>query len=286
MKIGFIGAGRAGCSIGKYLSVYGQELSGYYDTDRRAAEEAAEFTGARCYEMLREIVSESGILFLTTPDGIIASVWEQLLGFPLSGKIICHCSGALSSDSLSGAQDAQAACCSLHPMLPFSNRFSSYQQLEKAFFTIEGQERAVAVIAELFTSLGNTVCRIDGARKPLYHAAASILSNHVIAVLDAGYGLLEACGFTREEAVRAAAGLVQENINHVLADGCMGALTGPIERGDAQTVQKHLGCLPEEEKEMYLLLGRRLLGIAEAKNPDRDYSGMEALLRQKQDGKC
>ena len=94
------------------------------------------------------------------------------------------------------------SCCSIHPMLPFSNKFSSYEQLNKAFFTVEGQDAAVEAISGLFCSIGNEVCRIDGAKKAKYHAAASILSNQVIAVLDMGYTLLEDCGFTRNEAVR------------------------------------------------------------------------------------
>ena len=75
-------------------------------------------------------------------------------------------------------------------------------------------------------------------KKAKYHAAASILSNQVIAVLDMGYTLLEDCGFTRAEAVRATGQLVMRNIENVLEAGCDGALTGPIERNDIETVKK------------------------------------------------
>ena len=135
MQIGIIGAGRVGCSMGKYLVGHGADVLGYYDTNDRAAEEAAQFTGTERYDTLAELVSASKLIFITTPDGIILSVWEQIRHLPLAQKIICHCSGALSSDSFSGIEDTHAACLSIHPMLPFSNRFSSYEQLEKAFFT-------------------------------------------------------------------------------------------------------------------------------------------------------
>ena len=101
-------------------------------------------------------------------------------------------------------------------MLPFSNRFSSYEQLNKAFFTVEGQDAAVEAISGLFCSIGNEVCRIDGAKKAKYHAAASILSNQVVAVLNCGYALLEQCGFSTEEAIAATATLVRQNINNVI----------------------------------------------------------------------
>ena len=163
-------------------------------------------------------------------------------------------------------------------MLPFSNRFSSFEQLNNAFFTVEGQEHAVKVISELFRSFGNKICCIDGAKKAKYHAAASILSNQVIAVLDMGYSLLEECGFSRDDAVCATAQLVRRNIENVISSGCSKALTGPIERGDVQTVQKHISCLDEQDVKLYKLLGKKLVKIAENKNPDKDYKEMEDLL--------
>lgn len=172
------------------------------------------------------------------------------------------------------------SCCSVHPMLPFSNRFSSYEQLNHAFFTVEGQPHAVEVLTKLLTSFGNEVCQIDAAKKPKYHAAASILSNQVIAVLDLGYSLLEECGFSREDAIRATASLVKRNVENVIEEGCAGALTGPVERGDIQTVKKHLDCLSDTDRTLYRLLGKRLLSIAEEKHPKEDYAELEALFAQ------
>ena len=272
MKIGFIGAGRVGCSIGKYLKDSGKELSGYYDISQDAAQSAAAFTGSSHFAQLKDLVLQSTLLFLTTPDGIIESTWNEIRTLPLTGRIICHCSGALPSDAFTGIEQTGACGCSFHPMLPFSSRFASHEQLKHSFFTIEGQETAVQAVSNLFTSLGNTVSRIKGSCKPKYHAAASILSNQVIAVLDTGYRLLEECGFSRESAVKATRELVLQNIDNVLLNGCSQALTGPIERNDIQTVQKHLSCLEHEDRQMYRTLGLKLIQIAEKKNPQQDYS--------------
>lgn len=278
MKIGIIGAGRVGCSIGKYLRTKDIELAGYYDVDSAAAKEAAEFTRTESFDSLKQLADQSQIIFITTPDSFIIPVWEQLKELSLTNQIICHCSGALSSDSFSGRESMSVSCCSIHPMLPFSNKFSSYQQLEHAFFTVEGHPHAVQVITDLLTSYGNEVCRIDAAAKPEYHAAASILSNQVIAVLDMGYRLLEDCGFSREKAVAATAALVRQNIENVLSQGCVHALTGPIERGDVATVEKHLHCLNTEDAALYRMLGTRLLAIAEGKNPAQNYENMRHVL--------
>ena len=100
----------------------------------------------------------------------------------------------------------------------------------------------------------------------------------MIAVLDTGYRLLEDCGFSREKAVAATAALVRQNIENVLSQGCVHALTGPIERGDVATVEKHLHCLNTEDAALYRMLGTRLLAIAEGKNPAQNYENMEHVL--------
>ncbi len=280
MRIGIIGAGRVGCSIGKYLRIKGQELAGYYDVDSGAAKEAAEFTQTDVFGAIQELLDSSDIIFITTPDTYIISVWEQIKTLSLKNQIICHCSGALSSDSFSKDENMTVSCCSIHPMLPFSNRFSSYEQLNNAFFTVEGDKKASDVLCELFRSFGNEVCIIDKSKKAKYHAAASILSNQVIAVLDMGYSLLTECGFTREEALRATSQLVTKNIENVIANDCSAALTGPIERGDAQTIKKHLDCLSRDDAKLYKMLAERLVRIAKNKNANKDYSDIENLLNE------
>lgn len=278
MKAGFIGAGRTGCSIGKFFAEAGVPIAGYFDSSKEAADSAAAFTGSQSFAGYESLAAESSLIFLTTPDGIIPKVWEALRQYPIADKIICHCSGALSSGVFEGIENTHACGCSLHPMLPFSDRFSSYEQLSHAFFTIEGQAHAVQAVSDLFTGLGCTVCRISGECKPKYHAAASILSNHVAAVFDTGYRLLEECGFSRNAAIQATEGLIRQNVENILRNDCIRALTGPIERGDAETVSKHLACLNEEDKKMYQTLGLKLVKIAEKKHPAGDYDGVRRLL--------
>lgn len=278
MKIGFIGAGRVGCSIGKYLQQSGICIAGFYDPQTEAADSAAAFTGSKSYPILEDLIFHSDLLFITTPDSMIVPVWEEIRQLSLAEKVICHCSGALPSDAFAGITETGASGCSFHPMLPFSSRFDSFGQLKHACFTIEGQDPAVEAVTNLFTRLGNTVCRIPGEHKPKYHTAASILSNQVIAVLDTGYRLLEQCGFTREEARNAAAGLIRQNIENVIQQDCISALTGPVERNDLPTVQKHLNCLSTEDRQMYQMLGLKLVQLAEKKNPGQDYQAMRALL--------
>lgn len=280
MNIGIIGAGKVGVSVGRYLKDNNIQISGFYDIDSDNAAFAAQFTQTDCFSDLEELVKLSDTLFITTPDGVIGSVWDCIRNKNMSvqNKIVCHFSGALSSDVFTDSQSTGAGVCSIHPMLAFSDKLTSYRIPANTFFAIEGDETAVSALKSLFESLGNTVCRIDRSKKSLYHTAASVLSNELVALLDMGYSLLEQCGFSRDNAVGATKNLVSGNVKSVLENGCVNALTGPVERNDLQTVKKHVNSLEGEDRQIYILLAKRLVNLAKAKNEDRDYRDLSEFL--------
>ena len=78
MNIGFIGAGKAGFTLGKYFSTHGIEVTGYYSRSIRSAREAAAFTSSKVYEDAAGVLSKSDVLFLTVPDGSIRPTYEAL----------------------------------------------------------------------------------------------------------------------------------------------------------------------------------------------------------------
>lgn len=284
MKIGFVGAGKAGCSLGKYF--FGKaaqadiQVSGYYSLMKEEASWAAEFTNSMSFESMEEVVTASDTIILSTPDGAIKKVWETLGKDNIEGKIFCHLSGSLSSDVFSGIEGYGAHPISIHPMFAFSDKESVYTQLKDVRFTLEGDSYAVSLWKEIFTKLENDVIEISKDVKPKYHAAASVLSNHVIAVLNAGYHLLKECGFSEEEARSFTKILVTNNVEHVIEDGCVAALTGPIERGDVMTVKKHLEVIGKDVEDLYRSCGLDLVKVAKIKNQDRDYTEIEKVLNK------
>ena len=82
MKIGIIGAGKVGFTLGKYLSIKDVHITGYYSRNAEHALEAAQFTGTTYFENMRELVDASDTLFITTSDGAIGEVWDCIAEYP------------------------------------------------------------------------------------------------------------------------------------------------------------------------------------------------------------
>lgn len=280
MRIGFIGAGRVGCSLGKYFSTHGLQVSGYYSRTLESARFAAEFTETACYETLEQITASSDILFLTVSDGAVEQVWETLKQLKVQGKIICHCSGVLSSFVFSGISRVKAYGCSIHPIYAVNSKTTSYKDLGKAHFTIEGDSEKLPVVKALLEDLGNPVTVISPEDKSRYHAACVVSSNLVIALSSIGGRLLETCGFSKEEARAALLPLFADNCRAVVEKGAVQALTGPVSRGDIQTLQKHLKVLEAEDRIWYLLLSRELTDLAQEKDPKMELGEMREFIRK------
>ena len=281
MKIGIIGAGKVGCSLGRYFVEQGLGVSGYSSKTKESVETAATFTNTRAYDSLYQLVSENNLIFITTPDDCISEVWAQIVQYDYNekNKIICHFSGSLSSDVFLNREKRGFYACSFHPMYAFSDKFTSYKQLNQVMFTAEGDKEALAELCPLLERLGNPVFVIKGKKKERYHAAASLISNMMIGLYQMGIDMLVDCGFSETEARSLVKPLVEGNIQHLLGTSPEQALTGPIERGDVETIKKHLAQLTDRERHVYVGLGRTLTEVAERKNPHKDYAVIEELLR-------
>lgn len=279
MNIGIIGAGRVGTALGAYLSERDIPVSGFYSKTFNSAASAADFTGTKAYQNLESLVHASDTLFITTPDNQIACVWDCIAKYGVSDKIICHFSGSLSSYVFSGAEQAGAKGCSIHPVYAFSDKFSSHLEFHQALLTMEGHPEAVEVMRELFEGLGHQVFTVSSEDKVKYHAAAAMASNYMVGLFQMSINLLQECGFSAEEGRRLLGPLVTGNAAAMAEKGPVQALTGPVERCDTETVLKHLEALKGNPAEnVYREIGRELVVIAEEKNPQRDYTTLKHIF--------
>lgn len=268
MNIGFIGAGKVGCSLGRYFG-QAQTLAGYAGKSLADAQEAAELTSSCAFATNAELLAACDLVFITTPDGQIENTWQQLVREcpeALQGKMVAHCSGALPSTVFTGVAEVGAAACSVHPLFAIPSKQTSLEELSHAFFAIEGMPGCIREIEGMLTELGNPYQVIDTAQKMRYHAAAALASNHVVALYRIASDELQKCGFAADAAEKALAPLFLGNARHVAEDGTVAALTGPAERGDLATIEKHLACLEGRTREVYALLNETLMEIAAEKH--------------------
>jgi predicted short-subunit dehydrogenase-like oxidoreductase (DUF2520 family) len=273
MKIGFIGAGKVAFTLGKYFCNRGLNVVGYYSPN--SAEQAAQFTNTACFDSLSAIAQKSNLLFLTVPDSVIPQVWEQLKAVSdLRGKIVCHCSGAMTSQVFEGRG------YSVHPCFAISSKTSSYKQMSQVFFTIEGEYEHLDKLKNLIEGIGNEVQVITAAQKVKYHTAACFMSNHIAALVHIGSNIFKECGFSESMIATMLDTLFVGHCERIAHNGVVKTLVGPVDRNDVSTVKNHMECLAgnKEHMQLYSLITRQLIEIAKQKHPDYDYREMEGLL--------
>lgn len=280
MRIGFVGAGRMGCTMGRHLA--GKKdilLCGYYSKTADSARWAAKFTDTGYYDELSDLVRECDALFITTPDGQIENMAKKLYECIPDGeeKIFIHTSGALSSQVFSG-MDSRVFGYSIHPMCAVSSKTKSHIDFNKCFITIEGHEKYLDYFKELFKELGHEVKVICADDKTRYHGAAVMASNLVIGLYHMACGELLKCGFTYDEASCAINPLFLGNAQKIVEAGCERALTGPVDRGDTDTILKHLETFDGDTNTIYKLLSKQLVYIAGRKNGN-DINAMLNVLK-------
>ena len=265
VRVGFIGAGKVGCSLARYLRENGAELAGFFSRTHEHAQEAAAFTGGEAFNTAADAALASDVTFLTCTDAELPKIATELaavLGEAAAGKTFAHCSGALAADVLTPLREAGAAACSAHPLYAVSSRFDCWQELGRAWFTLEGDETAVATVEALLSNCGNHVVRIPASEKVRYHAAAVMASNLVVGLYQMASDELVTCGFTPDDAQAALAPLFLGNAEHIAAAGTRPSLTGPAARGDQATIDAHLSCLSGDAREVYRQLTEVLYRIA------------------------
>lgn len=265
--------------MGKYFKDNNIELSGYFSKNINSAIEASEFTKSNYFRTIRECVENSDCIFITTPDGEISKIWNEIKECNINGKIICHTSGVLSTNVFDENLKFGADVYSIHPMYPFANKYESYKNLKEATFSIEGNGPKKEQVLKLMDKLGNFYFEIDSSKKGLYHLSAVNVSNLFVGLCNNSVEYLKSMGLSEKESLDALKPLVCENVKNIFNKGIKESLTGPIERGDIETVKKHISSMPKEDVLGYIELCKSVLKVAKLKNTDKDYKEIELLLK-------
>ena len=265
LNIGIIGTGKVGTALAVALRRAGYNLGPVWSRSESKAAAAAALIGADSYSVhsMTDVAKNSDIIFITTTDNSIKTVAENVDW--KNGQFVVHCSGVHSLDVLSHASNLGAIPGSFHPCIPFPDFESAIISLPGSTFAIEGGHNIAELLRKMAESLKCGSIFLSSGDKPFYHAAAVFVSNFMVAIVDSACKLLADIGVPSEAAINMLMPLMESNLKNIGKIGTTAALTGPVARGDTETIEKHLdslGTKKPELKELYIKLAERTVFIA------------------------
>lgn len=245
MKFNVIGAGRLGKNLACSLISHGHELIAVCNSRLSSANAAVEQLGqGQSVDSFANLPAVD-ITFITTPDDMIATIAKSLSeikGFHTN--IIVHCSGVLSSRSLRSLQTCGFKTASLHPLKAFAEGIPQNNAFYGCYCALEGEDEAVTMLSNVFSLLGAHLYQIDAENKAQYHAAAVMASNCLVTLADCAEQLFQSAGLSHAQSKHMTQSLMNSSLYNMqnTAD-TKDALTGPVARGDVETISMHLHAL-------------------------------------------
>jgi predicted short-subunit dehydrogenase-like oxidoreductase (DUF2520 family) len=244
-----VGPGRAGTSVALALAgrgwaavaVAGRSL------DAASTRAVAERLGAPAAEVA-DAGREADLVIVATPDADITEAAAILAPELRAGALVVHLSGASTLHELDGVLLARpdVEVGSLHPLQSLPSAVVGAERLAGSWCAVDGSPR----VEKLAVTLGMRPFRVEAADRVRYHAAACVASNHVVALLGQVERLAAHVGVPFEAFLP----LVRGTVDNVDELGANAALTGPVARGDIETVARHLDALPDKERDAYRAL--------------------------------
>ena len=260
--ITMVGPGSLGSAMARALHAAGyrvQEIVHRGGTSAKRARALAREIGAHDV-VTGEARFNAGIVWICVGDSTIAACAAELT--PLArwvGKIVFHSSGALSSRELKRFKRRGAAVASVHPMMTFVRNVRP--ELKGVTFAVEGDARAVRAARRIAHDLGGCAVQIDARRKPMYHAFGAFTSPLIVATIAAAEQVARKAGLDQVSARAAIAPILRQTVANYFQRGPGGAFSGPLVRGDVETVRRHLEVLQAlpEARAAYVALARSAL---------------------------
>jgi len=268
-RVAIVGAGNFGTALALALQRAGYAIEVVIARSRgeslRKARRLAEQVGARASTDLSAVRAE--LIWFCVPDAAIA-VAALVLAEKIEwkGRLAFHSSGALTSDELDGLRRRGAAVASVHPMMTFVR--GSQPSLAGVPFAIEGDATAVRVACRVVQDMGGRAYSIRKKDKAAYHAWGTFASPLLTALLATTEQVAASAGVNRRTAKQRMIPILLQTLANYAEFGAAGAFSGPIVRGDVDTVKRHLRVLrgrPAARK-VYLELARAALRYLPAKN--------------------
>ncbi len=284
-----IGAGVVGTAMGYLLSNAGYNITGIASRSLESAVKARDFIGqGEASTDLAGTARSAGIVLITTSDDAVRLVCEDIAGRDgfRPGSLVIHTSGALSVEALASAKHKGAVTVSMHPLQSLPSVQEAIKNMPGSYFCLESEdETALDTARDMVRVFQGKELNIQLGGKPLYHAGAAVVSNFFVATIGFGLQLHESAGIDRQDSLNALLPLIQGTLKNIEKIGIPAALTGPIARGDAQTVEDHLAAISRESPDLlglYCELGKYTVKLAREKGTLKEHDAQKIIeiLRQ------
>ena len=257
-RVGIIGTGRLGTGLALALEQAGRaaRLHGRVERELPAGLRASWGGGAPAW------IPEVDVVVLAIPDDSVNSAARSLAA---SGPFdethsVLHLSGLLEVSELLPFKDRGCAIGSLHPLQSLSDPRTAPARLRGAAAVLDGDEKAMAAAAEIAAAVGLECVRLPSGARTAYHAAAVFASNYVVVLAVIAKRLMESVGVPGHVAWRGLRSLLHGTAENLMnEEDPDAALTGPVVRGDAQSVRRHIAALPDAHGDLYRMLARAAL---------------------------
>jgi len=243
--ITLIGAGNLAQALGPSLKKAGYRIDlvvGRRNKESQGRAKSLAWKLGAKWCVLEDFRPEADVVWLLHTDDALAPTAELLSRIPgWRDRVVLHSSGALSSDVLEPLRKAGARTASLHPMMTFVRGASP--GMSEVPFAVEGDKRALAVAKQIAIKLGAEAFPIRKSAKVLYHALGSFSSPLIVATLVTAERVGRAAGLSLPQTRKVMAGILKQTLKNYLERGPAEAFSGPIKRGDLETVRRHLAQL-------------------------------------------
>jgi predicted short-subunit dehydrogenase-like oxidoreductase (DUF2520 family) len=259
-RVTIIGAGRMGQGLGLALKRRGYKVILLNRTQRDVIPPLVLHQGSRS-----EATAGAELVLIATPDDAIYEVAAELAGDRAISRdqVVLHLSGLLDKTALAPLEDSGAGLGSFHPVQSVAEPATAAERLKGAYVGIEGDERALITAERLANTLRMVPVRISAEAKPAYHAGAAFVANYTVALVGVAERLARSAGVPPDVAARLYLPLLGGAVANLTSLGPAAALTGAVRRGDVQTIQSHLEALSPEDRELYRIVGRAAVLLAQ-----------------------
>jgi len=236
-----IGAGRVGTALAVALAARNWKLKVIADAVPEKARRLKKMVGqGRATTEAQQAVRQAELIFLCVPDSQIEKVVSQIAKEEVKNKYFFHTSGALSSSLLTPLKEKGARVGSFHPVQTFATETPEKDLFRGIFIGLEGQPEAVRLGLKIARTLRSQVILLSPEDKPAYHLACSISSNFLVVLLSEIKDIMESISLDEKTTLELLTPLLKKTLHNVKKLGVEESLTGPVVRGDAETVKKHL----------------------------------------------